>query len=374
MLGLALPLGHARAGDFASAVIEYRPAPGQFINDPQFNNPAMALGAPIGGGTSQPSNAKVVSLGGFGGSITLAFDQTVLDDPCNPFGLDAIVFGNSFFNLSNPEQRWGEVGMIEICLDANGNGMPDDGWHAIAGPALVQGIPADQFETQLWDNDPQTPAPPDAIAWYPDPLIYPDLGTSYMSGTFRAPPALETVIVQNSMGEGSEQESWWALTDLSPVLLLGDTDADDVVDDPSIDAGAFYTEPDNPRRLGITPGSGGGDAFDIAWALDPATGEPSHLPGFDFVRVSTSTNVVLGVLGESSTEVSGVSDVRPRASFFDRTGDDVVDVEDLYAWHALAGAGQDAADLDGDQLISDTDRRFMAGCVRRAELGDVTSR
>lgn len=55
----------------------YLPAPGQRINLPAFNNPDDALGAPSGGGTSTPNNGDVVTLGGFGGQIVLAFDHDV---------------------------------------------------------------------------------------------------------------------------------------------------------------------------------------------------------------------------------------------------------------------------------------------------------
>lgn len=38
-----------------------------------------------------------------GGSITIAFDHPVRDDPANPFGLDFIVFGNAFHTLGGSE-------------------------------------------------------------------------------------------------------------------------------------------------------------------------------------------------------------------------------------------------------------------------------
>ena len=60
----------ARAQDFAAEVAECVPAPGQFINDSSFNEPAETLGAPAGGGTGAPGNSSVMSLGGFGGSST----------------------------------------------------------------------------------------------------------------------------------------------------------------------------------------------------------------------------------------------------------------------------------------------------------------
>ena len=93
-LALALPtLTHAQ---FASRVIEYTPAPGQFVSDPAFNDPSRSLGAPVGGGLLTADLTSLVPLGGFGGSLTLAFDTPVEDDANNPLGLDCIVFGSAF--------------------------------------------------------------------------------------------------------------------------------------------------------------------------------------------------------------------------------------------------------------------------------------
>ena len=142
----ALALASAAcAGDFADRVVDYSPAPGQFINNPQFNDPSRALGPPVGGGTDAADNTKLVSLGGFGGSITLAFDPPVLDDPRNPMGLDAIVFGNASWVGGDPRTRFAEAGVIEISRDANGNGLADDAWFVIPGssiPSAPGGAPA----------------------------------------------------------------------------------------------------------------------------------------------------------------------------------------------------------------------------------------
>ncbi|MBL9119332.1 MAG: hypothetical protein JNL80_05385 [Phycisphaerae bacterium] len=89
---------------FASSVVSYVPGIGAAA---AYTNPQAALGSPermTGDGFSpqavtpfQPAflPSEIVSLG-MGGSLVLAFDHDVLDDPANPFGLDLIVFGNSF--------------------------------------------------------------------------------------------------------------------------------------------------------------------------------------------------------------------------------------------------------------------------------------
>lgn len=69
--------------------------------------------------------------------------------------------------------------------------------------------------------------------------------------------------------------------------------------------------PDDPFTAGITPGTAGGDAFDLDWAVDE-NGAPVHLEYADFVRIGGATNGVSAVTGRESTEVDAVSLVRPR--------------------------------------------------------------
>ena len=136
---------------FATEVVDYAPAPGQFVNDPLFNGPPAALDRPYAGGFMNPNNSSLLSLGGFGGSITLAFDHTVMDDAANPFGVDAIVFGNAFWVSSDPNRKWAECGHIEISRDVNANGLADDPWYLIPGSHITDA--AAQFEMQNWDDD-----------------------------------------------------------------------------------------------------------------------------------------------------------------------------------------------------------------------------
>lgn len=193
--------GLSVGGPFATRVIEYRPAPGQYINLPgpegfQFNDPTKALGPPQGGGTLAAGNAKSVTLGGFGGSITLGFDETVRDRACNPLGLDAIVYGNAVWVNGNPRRRWAEAGVIEISRDVNGNGLVDDPWYVIRGPSLAQ-TPAQSWRLAWWDNNAGTPTPPANLNWYPGPPAFPGWPASYSTGSFELPPVYAGLILEN---------------------------------------------------------------------------------------------------------------------------------------------------------------------------------
>lgn len=323
-MSCAVTFGGARAGSpFAAAVVDYAPAPGQFVNHALFNDPSRALGSPIGYGTIDGNQLDVVTLGGFGGSITLRFDHTVLDDSANPFGLDAIVFGNAFWVGGNPNRRWAECAHLEISLDVNRNGIADDPWYLIPGSHLLN--PPAMLQSQTWDHDiSDSTFPPSNGSWIP-----PNMPDPWTTTAWRLPPAVfDPVVVINPNGTSANVEGVWGYAEASPTLMLGDLDGDNLVDDLTISPELFYTVPDDPLEVGVTPGSGGGDAFDIAWAIDPNTGKPAALPGFDFIRITNGVNFVHPALGEKSPEIDAVADVRPDP-FGDADGDGYVDAEDF---------------------------------------------
>ncbi|MEO1497616.1 MAG: hypothetical protein AAFV43_10740 [Planctomycetota bacterium] len=96
------------ADPWADGVVDYVPAG---AGGGGFDNAANALGEPTRftspsspfGGPVTPFNApfgsdELVSIGE-GGSLTVSFDEPIVDDPANPFGIDLLIFGNSFLGL-----------------------------------------------------------------------------------------------------------------------------------------------------------------------------------------------------------------------------------------------------------------------------------
>lgn len=333
----------ARAGDswFATRVVHYAPAPGQFVNLAQFNDPGRALGPPNGGGTISPDNSGVVTLGGFGGSITLAFDRPVLDDPRNPMGLDLIIFGNASYVGGDPSRRFAECAIVEVSRDDNQNGLADDAWFLIPGSHLAAPFTASLF-TMTWDNDTADPTNGPALAsWLPPgtPAFPPLL--VWHTATHRLPTSVFGVagVLVNPHGADAATEGVWGYADHTPTLLLGDLTGNNIVDDPSLLPEDFYTLPDDPLAVGITPGSGGGDAFDIAWSVDAATGAPANLDRIDFVRITNPVHALLGPLGEWSAEIDAVAIVRPALHQADFDRDGAVTVADVFAFLAAWFAG-----------------------------------
>lgn len=104
VIAVSLFAGTAAAADpFADTVVGYVPGIGV---DTSYITPGTALGSPerfTGEGVFPsvvtPFNPafgtdELVSIGR-GGSLTLSFDEPIVNDPNNPFGLDFIIFGNA---------------------------------------------------------------------------------------------------------------------------------------------------------------------------------------------------------------------------------------------------------------------------------------
>jgi hypothetical protein len=140
---LALSLGAlahvANAADpWADVVVQYTQGGAvgsDWVTSEPFTNPLTAIGQPtrvagtpesFGTATTPFSSAyrsyEIVSIGA-GGSLTLQFSEPVIDHPLNPYGIDLLIFGNSFYSMdfgagtaTGPIDA--NVGVIEV--SANG--------------------------------------------------------------------------------------------------------------------------------------------------------------------------------------------------------------------------------------------------------------
>ena len=100
-------------------VLEYRPAPGQFINE-GFDCQTMEESNAY---AEERFNKKLyVSLGSFGGYITIKMPKEIK----NRKGYDFGIIGNPFSGSSEP-------GIVWVSEDANGNGKADDVWYELKG-------------------------------------------------------------------------------------------------------------------------------------------------------------------------------------------------------------------------------------------------
>ena len=138
LTGIGLTTEIARAADpWADSVVSYQAGSTAV---PGYTNPLTSLGEPSRY-TADPNFPSVVSIFsaaylpdqivsiGEGGHLTVRFDEPVVDDPANPYGMDLIVFGNAFFaadfsdfpNVSqeNPARLF-DSDLLHIELSADG--------------------------------------------------------------------------------------------------------------------------------------------------------------------------------------------------------------------------------------------------------------
>jgi len=290
---IILILGSLNLGaQYISEVLEYTPAPGQHINSTPWGDGESA--STIVGGVN-----GTLCLGAFGGSVVFRFAQPVEDHPDNPFGVDFTIFGN-------PLPDWSEPGVVWVMKDENENGKADDTWYQLAG--------SDYYFSSTFHNyrvNYSNPGGTEAmdVSWkdhlgnmglikansihtqsyYPFPVLFPNIpeGEYELSGT----------LIRGAVDVDH------------PPLNISVLRAFGYADNQLRGSGA-HTVPDNPYTPEVE--HSGGDAFDIAWALD-AEGNEVALDQIHFVKVQNGMLHQGGYLGEVSTEITGAVDVAPDA-------------------------------------------------------------
>jgi len=311
-------------------VLEVSPGAGQHANNSEYAligaNYNKVLGAPDGSGSSSGSAGSVISLHGPGATITVRFDPPIENHPDNIGGYDFVVFGNAYWIGGDPSgTHWQEPATIEVMKDENGNGDPDDTWYLIPGSDLGASFPVttDTVESRregtlgaenYYPNKIDWAAGESHSEWYPDDPVFPGFPDT-ISHTFYP---------INASKAGTTTERIWGYLDVTPTLKLGDMSGADGAGDnslsdpedyppseyPNMKAEYFYTTPDTHGDLFIDAGSGGGDAIDIAWAVDPSTGVQANLDHIDFVRLTNCTKKVEGGLGDTDAELDAIARVR----------------------------------------------------------------
>ncbi len=272
-------------------VIEYKPAWGSYVNNSYFNDIKKVYGPPSGGGTETPDNSSILTLGSGGGYIIVQFSPPITNDAKNIKGYDFIIFGNAFWINNNSTTPWKEPAIVEVMKDENKNGIPDDTWYLLKGNLTeitdLITLSYSRIDTNIKPINKTLYPQLEFFPLYPDNITF----------TFFE---IKTNEIKNLL---------YGYADCTPTLKLGDTNADNIVDNPDIKAEDFYTIPDDPNTPEIDHNSGGGDAFKLEWAVDESTGVPVILDSIDFIKI-TSAATETGVYGEYSTEIDAISRVK----------------------------------------------------------------
>ncbi len=260
-------------------VIEYRPAPGQFINTiPQYTDGDDET-AIIEKANSALEMGSFFTLGGYGGYVTFKLSNSVVN---NGDGYHFSILGNAYSNSSEP-------GIVMVMKDENRNGLADDTWYEIAGSEYdnsTRNYRIVYYRPEVENEE----ACEDYVMWKDN------LGnTEYL-------PKISF-----------HTQSYYPLWE----------DADSLVFEGTLLPNNGFYRP-NTNFYELKPFEWGyadnhknsltdSISFKLSWAVD-ATGNSVYLDEVHFIKVFTGINQLNGQLGECSTEVAGITNLSPGES------------------------------------------------------------
>lgn len=279
ILGIALMLTiHLQAQQnkaYITKVLEFVPAPGQFVNlSPAYaerdNSQTMCTKC-----LDDLNDEGLVSLGAYGGYITVGFDHTIAHSKGE---YDFKVLGNTFGGSAEP-------GIIMVSADTNKDGLPNDEWFEIKGSEYDN--PATIHDYEITYYKPATST--DKVRWTDNKNA-----EGYIERTIHFQPYFPQWVNEPTITfKGSK---------------LPNNGAFSTEQDKWIMASYAYGYADN------LPNDSEGVKIKLDWVVD-SNGNAVNIKGIDFIRIYTAVNQAIGRgVGEISTEVSGVEDLHPTLS------------------------------------------------------------
>jgi hypothetical protein len=245
-------------------VFEYKPAPGQFVNlMPKYEqgDDAESMAAKC---LNALQSGNMITLGGFGGYITAAFNTTVF----NQDGPDLRIDGNAYNGNAEP-------GVVWISADVNRNGQPDDEWYEIWGSEQKAGRATPGYTITY--NKPET-----------------DDGDSPWTGSDERIGS----ILHNIFHNQPYYPQWYSGTSVSFTATL-------LPDNVSFENGIYVMASFGFGYVDNLPNSPENSSFDIDWAVNK-DGTPAHLASIDFIKIQNGVIGCNSTTGELSTEISAI--------------------------------------------------------------------
>jgi len=294
---------------YINKVYDFRPAPGQFIND----LPPAVVGDSYENVLRRANSylakdkGDLVSLGGFGGYVVFGFDHTIVNVKGKR---DFRVLGNAFWADANPNPeaptRGGssEAGVIMVAYDKNKNGVPDDDeWFEIKGAAHDMAETILNYElTYHWPDPNKVPVPGGGTGT----VLFTDV--EYIKWEDNQSKT-DYMWQNNAYNHSIDYWPRW-LNNEKTMTFKGTRLPNNAVDESG--TGTYYVQ--YAYAYGYADNAPNNDdesAIDIDWTIDK-NGNKVQLPGVDFIKVYNGLNQQCGWLGETSTEVMGATDLHLR--------------------------------------------------------------
>ena len=222
----------------------------------------------------------LISLGAYGGYITVGFDHTV---PNVPGEYDLKIYGNAYYDmfgtLTGALGGSSEPGIVLVSKDTNGNGLADDEWYELAGSEYGKDTETRNYEITYYRPQPAN----GDIRW-----------TDNQGG--------EGFVYRNSYHQQDSYYPNWIKED--EITFRGTRLKDNAINEGGTWVGYCYPwgyADNHPNRSEFSQ-------FKIDWAVDQ-NGNHVELDKIDFVKIYTAVNQNVGWMGEISTEVMTVEDL-----------------------------------------------------------------
>ncbi len=266
---------------FPDFLVEYLPAPGQFINvNPGRPQEAQSIIGGIG----------FVTLGGWGGYIIIGFNEPIINRTENQYGVDFSIFGNAYEGSSEP-------GIVMVMKDENKNGKADDTWYELKGNEYDNNSTTTDYTLTYYHIN-------DTLITWKDNQGNNDtiLHNSYHKQSYYPSTEFFTNANQDSLtfsGTLLEKKSYPDNTGqwVNPTFGYG------YADNHSVDWKKPLNEPDDPETETIE--GAGGDAFKLEWAIN-TEGEPVKIDTVHFIKIYNGIRHINPVIGEVSTEIKAI--------------------------------------------------------------------
>lgn len=273
---------------FANKVLEYMPAPSQFMNTSTTAYKEGYTAEDVRKYAEEKlkdPDLCLISLGAYGGYITVGFDHTV---PNVPGKFDLKISGNAsydaFGTLLGKPGGSSEPGIVWVSKDANANGLADDEWYELAGseyssPATIKDYTITYYRPSSSEDD---------VRWTDN-------------------QGNEGYVRRNDFYPKNSYYPAWIETET--IAFHGSRLKDNAVNEPREGMPEHWVGYCYPYGYADNhPNNKEECKFKIDWAVDK-DGKPVVLEGIDFVRIYTAVNQSCGWTGEISTEIQAVEDL-----------------------------------------------------------------
>jgi YVTN family beta-propeller protein len=268
---LATYQGEAQNKCDIDSVCEYMPAPGQFVGEMPAYEPGDNALSMADKCLELLQKGEMITLGGFGGYVTVRFEKTVH----NLSGVDFRIDGNAFEGSSEP-------GVVWVSADVNGNGRPDDPWYELYGSEQAAGRSTQGYT-----------------------VTYTKPSASNQDIPWTGSDGREGSILYNAY-HGHYYYPLWYETDTKAFTGTLLPDNMHLEGTKWVMSSFEYGYVDN---LSNSPEN---SSFDIDMAHD-VDGQPVHLDNIRFVRIQCAAIGCNRLTGEQSTEVSTIYNLHPDA-------------------------------------------------------------